>query len=548
MSNTDELSEVIDELEQVEQHREKERRVIARLLDEYLKKDRQVLAVRNEMGHALVNSGTPKLVPSYVASVTLRYLSQKENMKMGVEMPIMRESVNQEGRLVIDEHNAEEVKQRTPDWTRQPALTAYLVHDRHRKFGTLLAVLSPAWVDDPTHENWGHDGRALRNAAEFSALDSSGQVGLLDLNSVEVYALDGQHRLMAIRGLQDLLSGYLEFKRTGGDGTGKQISRDEFLAEFRATTSDILKILDEKVSVEFIPAVLKGETRTEASQRIRSVFVAINSYARRTDHGENALLDESDGFSLVARSVGVHHPLMKDSTGKSRVNWKNKQIPKKRSDWVFTLVHLTEMVKTYTNEVDKDTHDRWMPKFKGQVPIRPEKPEVEAVEKRFHKLLDYMRELPVFRALESGDELDDLRQFPADNPNGKGHLLTRPIGQVILVGAVGKVEKAGMNIDEVFRKLRKFDQNGGFQAHAVENIWYGVTYDPRRNTMRMTGMQLATDLLVYMLKGEEEEKRKELLQAVKEARRNDEGTHWKAFNGSDLPIDADEGELPRPIN
>ena len=45
--------------------------------------------------------------------------------------------------------------------------------------------------------------------------------------------------------------------------------------------------MDETISVEYLPAVIKGETREKAVQRVRSIFVAVNSYARKTDKGEN---------------------------------------------------------------------------------------------------------------------------------------------------------------------------------------------------------------------------------------------------------------------
>ena len=34
--------------------------------------------------------------------------------------------------------------------------------------------------------------------------------------------------------------------------------------------------MEEKINVEYVPAVLAGETREEAASRLRSVFVAVN--------------------------------------------------------------------------------------------------------------------------------------------------------------------------------------------------------------------------------------------------------------------------------
>ena len=171
------------------------------------------IALRSEMGTTLNESGTSVRVPSYLTAHTMRYLGNKANLHMGSEMPFMEKYIDENGRLTIDETNAAEVAQRAPDWTRQPALTAYLVHEAHRKFGTILAVISPSWVDDPIHENWGEDQRALKSAIDFSPIDSAGLIGLLNIKDINAYALDGQHRIMGIRGISDIQDGRLEIRK-----------------------------------------------------------------------------------------------------------------------------------------------------------------------------------------------------------------------------------------------------------------------------------------------------------------------------------------------
>jgi pimeloyl-ACP methyl ester carboxylesterase len=89
-------------------------------------------------------------------------------------MPFMANKIDHEtGRLVVDCSNADEVKQRAPDWTRQAALAAYLAQPE-RKFGPIMAVISPKWVEDPEHGNWDGRGRALATAAEFTPIEPSG--------------------------------------------------------------------------------------------------------------------------------------------------------------------------------------------------------------------------------------------------------------------------------------------------------------------------------------------------------------------------------------
>jgi len=363
-------SNVNDDIAAIEELEAKKSAALARLLDETLSKEGHVVAVKSEMGVALQETGIPVKVPSYVAVHSLRWAGNKSNLKMGSEMPFMAKYIDEEGRIRVDPTNANELAQRAPDWTRQPALTAYLLHDRNRKFGTILAVVSPPWIDDPKHENWGPGGVALKSAIDFTPMDSTGRIGLLNLAHAQIYALDGQHRVMGIRGLHDLQDGRLDLKKTSGAPIGRSMTRDQFLAQINVPETELNGLMEETISVEYLPAVIKGETREKAVQRVRSIFVAVNSYARKTDKGENILLDESDGFAIVARRAALAHPLFKTPTNESRVNWKNTALPA-RSVWLTTLQALREMSVSFLSLVEPKMVRPWEELFKGAVPIRP---------------------------------------------------------------------------------------------------------------------------------------------------------------------------------
>jgi len=185
-----ELNDVIDELSEVDAYKVKARRVLANLLDTEGNQEKKYLAVRGMMGQTLGDSGRPVHIPSYSAMLDLGWIANK-HILMGSEMDFMKTNIDPKtGKLIIDENSAEEMRQRAPDWTRQADLASYLIQEKYHKFGTILAVISPTWVDDPNHENWGKDNRAILNAAKFEALDSKGDIGLLDLSDVQVYALD----------------------------------------------------------------------------------------------------------------------------------------------------------------------------------------------------------------------------------------------------------------------------------------------------------------------------------------------------------------------
>jgi len=558
--NTDTTAQMgditLDDLEQLETLERKKTQQLGRLLDDTLKKDGHAVVLRGYMGSTLTDTGQKVRVPSYTAVHTLRYVSNNANIKMGSEMPFLENYIDEDGVVKVDKGNAADLAQRAPDWTRQPALTAYLLHDKNHKFGTILAVVSPSWVDDPKHEYWGSDGRALRSAVDFDALDSSGNIGLVDLRNVNAYALDGQHRIMGIRGIQSLQEGKLELKKKGGAATGKHITRDEFLEAFKIERNQLDETLDEQISVEYIPAVIKGETAAQAKQRVRSVFVAINSYAKRTDKGENILLDESDGFALVARHAGLTHPLFEAPKEKSRVNWKTSSLPK-HSPWITTLQALKDMSINYLSKVDGNLTGAWEPKFKGQVPLRPSEQELKKGQQLFEEFLGHVERLPIFKRVQSLESIDTMRAFSDDDPDGEGHLLLRPIGQTILASAVGDLVVSGMKLEEIFDKLTSLDSSGGFNQQLSSNVWYGVTFDPARQRMIMSNQDLAARLLVYMIKGGDQAEQSALLdgtqetkgKGVKKLRANDDLTEWRNFEGNMVPMnDASYGSsLPVPV-
>jgi hypothetical protein len=111
--------------------------------------------------------------------------------------------------------------------------------------------------------------------------------------------------------------------------------------------------------------------------------------------------------------------------------------------------------------------------------------------------------LPVFADVLKGGKIAGWREFA---PKGKGHLLMRPLGQLVLARAVGYVHNDSdgpkMPLDKIFKKLRRFDSQGGFErVDKATSVWYGVTYNPHHGTMSMRGQGAATKLLEYLLGG-----------------------------------------------
>lgn len=559
-TQNDDLSRLVREQEEAD---EREKRILAGLLQKATDRKGHVLVHASAMGKVLSETGNAKLVPSFAATHSLEWIA--DNIKLGSQMPFMETKIDPEtNRLIIDQENAEEVKQRAPDWTRQPALAAYLAQPQ-RKFGPIIAVVSPDWVDNPDHENWGKDDRALVSATEFTSLDLEGRVGLLKLDGIKVYALDGQHRVIGIQGIRDVRDSPLGLVMRTKDGKEKSraYTRDEFLERFHLSFEDLQSLMNETIIVEYLPAVIAGENRAEASRRIRSTFISINSYAKKTDKGENILLDETDGYSILARKAGVFHDLFNANGKNNRVNWKTTSIPKQRTEWYTTLQTIKDIGKEYLSAIDPVRAKDWDVEFRGQMPLRPAEDALSIAKEQLFEFLDYVYRMPVFQTLEKGDQdrraesVTRWREFPSDKePDNKGHLILRPVGQLILADAVGTLVKPrnlggrGMSLDEVFEKLSRIDASGGFEAHLPQNAWYGVTYDPTKEKMITTGgsRNLAHDLMVYLVAGMEEPELTQLWVDFATARMIDHDKKtWRPLDGGEARV-FDEGsiELPNP--
>ena len=339
----------------------------------------------------------------------------------------------------------------------------------------------------------------------------------LSEKDVTIYALDGQHRLMGVQGLMELLkTGKLQRYKKDKTPEDSFITVNDLVEQYQVDLAYLQNLPKEKIGIEFIAAVAAGETREEARRRVRSIFVHVNLMAAPLTKGQLAQLDEDDGFSIVARKIAVTHPLLEQrSDRKPRVNWNSATVAAK-STVLTTLQALRDMSERYLQH--KFPH--WKPLAKGIVPMRPEDAELGEGILEFQKLFDYLADLPSYKILEDEDT-PALRRFSFEKDEGEGNMLFRPIGQVALAQALGiLVFRKGFSLTDIFKKLRKFDLEGGFIGMEYpQSLWYSVLYDPNKKRVQVAGRDLAAKLLIYILGGiEEQMERAELRKALADAR------------------------------
>ena len=551
-NNFENYNQVFEEIDDIEQMEQRMKRTLTNLLDHKLNTKGKIIAQKVNMGTFQSETGSHKLVPSYATVQTLGYVAEK--ILMGSDMPFMKDKIDPKtNKLIIDKDNIQSVMQRAPDWSRQIALTAYLISNKNHKFTTILAVIEPSWINDPKSDNWGDDNRALKNAVDFEPLDSAGHLGLLNIENVTTYALDGQHRIMGIKGVKELQSGSIKIKTKVGNQKGEQIPREEFLEEYKVDSSVLNKIMEETVSVEYIPAVIAGETREEARRRLRSYFVSINTYAKKVSKGEGSLLDEEDGYKIVGKDLALDHPLFQnDSEDRRRINMQDQSIPK-NSNWLTTLEAITNMSENFLSQSDESRARRWSHKFKGSLKLRPSEEDLTEAKEEFRNFLNYMHALPIFQNLDRGEPIHKLREFPGtkkDDENNKGHLLMRPIGQQILASAVGQLISEGGKLEEIFDVIKKIDESEQFNTHKRSSIFYGVTVDLSGKKMLTGNQPLAAKLLKYLVRGDHTDEQHKLLNEIVTKRLVEtDMTKWIDFDGKEsLKDKATTNDLPKPFN
>ncbi len=440
---------------------------------------------------------------AYLGSVSLAWVA--ERVGFAAELPLFQQQRDPKtANISINAETIDTLYQRPLNWSRQAPLTQYLAGRRDRKFPPLLAVISPDWVDNPQASQWGDDGRAKQAAADLTPLDNIPQLALLNLPpSISIFALDGQHRLMGIQGLMTLLqTGTLQPLSRSNNKSGTPLNLDRLAAANNTTPDAMQALANDTVGIELIPAVLTGETREEARQRIRSIFVHVNLMAVKLSKGQVTLLDEDDGFAIISRQIAVTHPLLRDDDSRPpRINWDGVSVSAK-SQVLTTLQALRDMTVGYLTP----RFPHWLAAYPGTIPPRPTADDLAEGLSELMRLWDGLGTLPSYKRMELGVETLYLRRFSFEAGGGEGNFLFRPVGQVALAQALGIVIfQRHLSVVEALKRLQKFDDDGGFQFMELpQSLWYGVLYNPNKRRIRVSGKDLAKKLLIYLLGGMQE--------------------------------------------
>ena len=518
---------------------------------------------RDREGHHVALPARMGTSKSYLVTVSLGWIAA--NVYFARDLPIFKEHQRKDSNVIdINDVTAEYLQQRAPDYTRQLPMAMYLATREHHKFPPLLLVAYQDWVYDGAHDMWDPHGRARESSLNVVGLDTKSFVVDLDVANTQYFALDGQHRLMAIKGLKNLLdNGRLSTRKKDGTAvSGKDVTRDEierYIEEQGLDPNELQGTMDEVMGVEIIPSVQVRETLRESVSRLRNVFVDVNENAKRLEKGELTLLDENDAFRIVARTVVTKHPLFKDGSGGLNVDTKRNQLSE-RSPHYTVLNAIVSITRAYLG--DKPEFDVWkntvldLKGKRGVGLLRPTDVEIAKGLAQLSMYFDALATLPSHQSMilnfSSGAKGG---KSPADLRSGsERNILFRPIAQVALARAIARLQiDKGANLNDLMTLLSCCERSGGLDLKSKEAPWFGILCDPIYEKVRRQKKyeDLCAEMMVYLLGdgfGDDKKRRKKLLNNFFEARLSgvDESGEPMALDLSDSLKTVDEFSLPEP--
>ena len=498
------MNEKMTEIRNLEQEK---RELLRELLDSAGAQKGHFLACGTQMG------GTP----SYITSVPMEWVAAK--IRYAGQLPVFKYKSDPETHIIpVDGETVDLLQQRSPDWTRQIAMTIYLLARETHKFPPLLVVAYQDWVYDQQSDEW--NGKvATKNSINSLSIDNSGQY--FDLNTIDTqyYALDGQHRLMAIQGLDELMKKQRiqARKKNGTPISNKEVSLDKIIAWLTATTNEsenniranLEKIMSEKIGIEIMPAVVRGETLEKAVFRLRTLFVDVNENARKITKGNGHLLDEREGFRIIARRALINCPLLRKDDNKTKTNIDKMQLSGSDEEYTTldTVVNITE---SYLRQFREFAHwANYLLDHKDFGKIRPNDQEINEGTTALINYFTAISKLPSHKRFIQGKSARKIRQ---NQDEGEDNVLFRPIAQMALAKALGSLvgtEETSLDdstkiLDQLIKKISRQENKGQLRLTDPKSPWFGVLYHPIDKKMRnrQGDKNLATQLFTYLLGGD----------------------------------------------
>lgn len=327
---------------------------------------------------------------------------------------------------------------------RASQIRNYLLNQPQRFFNALVVGVyggDPEWYELDIQDNKAFSSEGLPQYVE-------GALGLLALEGTErLFAMDGQHRVMGIRGA---------------------VESDSNLGE-------------EEVSALFV-----AHRNDEAGlRRTRRLFSTLNRYAKPVSKLDIIALDEDDAVAISTRSMVEQYPLFKEKVALV----KGKNIPVSDDQSFTTIVALY------------DSLDVWLPDSRrGWNDYKKSRPSEEELS-NFHQsaicFWDTMTEyFSPLRELSNSQPSDKVASKFRDREGG--HLLFRPVGLLLAVRIVRRLVDLGTPLERAVELVSKVPME------LARKPWVGLLWDDinKRMITASENQKVAERLLFYAVDGD----------------------------------------------
>ena len=337
-----------------------------------------------------------------------------------------------------------EARQRALSTSRVRKQIVSFLEKKDRFFSSLVvATMEGDPMFFPVTINSDNVGSVFAN----SKVDES--FGVLRLDETrKIYALDGQHRLAAIKSMLDM--NYRKAMRIRDD-----INVPE---NFENETLSVIMVIPKS-----------AENPTAFLRNYRRLFASLNRHAKKTDKDTDIIIDEDDVYAILTRQLVSKHPMFQD-TGKEGQSQRIKMTGRnlKDTDSHFTsLQTLYDMNKTLLLTRTRKSDGAWKNKEDDS------RPPDEELESLYKELSNY------WNAIESA--LPDLSKPPIEMrpaSKGKNHMLFRPIGQEVLAKAVrmilDKKFASGKGSKDDMAKAIASSLSSIKSWNLLSHPWYGI--------------------------------------------------------------------------
>ncbi|WP_251965936.1 DGQHR domain-containing protein [Salinibacter ruber] len=394
----------------------------------------------------------------------------------------------------------------------------YLVNAADRFFASLIIlVYDPDVFEFESMDELGGDSLPTAYGAALKE-----KMGVLSIDSGEMVALDGQHRLVSLR---------------------KIIQEDESVQAIK-NGRHVAQVPGDDISVMFV--------LHEEMEKTRRIFNKVNRQAKKTSKSDNIITSEDDGYAIVTRRlmrVREDQPFgIEDENGDLIVDWRSNSITK-RSKKFTTMSCIYESVQDILEHLEPGHFEDFE---ESADPTRPDEDDLD----RAHDIsadwwaavLDGIE--PYREAISDLQDGNNTLPERRDDRSAQYSLIFKPAGQNALMKGLLKAYKRaddqGVNLSRADLIERVHDVDFRIEA----DLWVDIlVLQSGRMSSRKRGKRLGGELIAYMIAPEamDDSEIEELYRSYNEERGNDleSNNPEEEEMPEDLPAPVEaEGQVP----